>query len=72
MANLRRKTKRRPGGGLKAGQRRFVRRIAIPMVLYESIGVFSLVWAFALMFFEYSPGRKGGPILGLGGSNPFV
>jgi multiple sugar transport system permease protein len=25
-----------------------------------------------LMFYEYSPGRAGGPILGLGGSNPFV
>jgi multiple sugar transport system permease protein len=24
------------------------------------------------MFFDYSPGRAGGPILGLGGSNPFV
>jgi ABC-type sugar transport system permease subunit len=24
------------------------------------------------MLFEYSPGRAGGPILGLGGSNPFV
>ena len=24
------------------------------------------------MFFDYSPGRVGGPILGLGGSNPFV
>jgi ABC-type sugar transport system permease subunit len=29
-------------------------------------------WALALMFFEYGPGRAGGPILGLGGSNPFV
>jgi ABC-type sugar transport system permease subunit len=24
------------------------------------------------MFFEYSPGRAGGPLLGLGGSNPFI
>jgi len=60
------------GGGLAAGQRRFVRAVTIPIALYASIGVLTIAWAVALMFFKYSPGRAGGPILGLGGSNPFV
>jgi len=58
--------------GLRKGQRRFILGVTIPMILYEAIGVFTLLWAIILMFFKYSPGRKGGPILGLGGSNPFV
>ena len=65
------KSKRR--GGLAAGQRRFILSVSIPTVLYSAgLGVLSIVWAFALMFFEYSPGRTGGPILDLGGGNPFV
>jgi ABC-type sugar transport system permease subunit len=59
-------------GGLKAGKRRFITSVTIPMIIYEAIGVFTLFWAFILIFFKYSPGRAGGPILGLGGSNPFV
>jgi ABC-type sugar transport system permease subunit len=51
---------------------RFVLGITVPLLLYESLGVFVLGWAFVLMFFDYSSGRVGGPILGLGGSNPFV
>lgn len=70
--------KRNPGsrkqkrGGLAAGQRRFVLSVTIPMILYESIGILTLLWAFILIFFKYSPGRAGGPVLGLGGSNPFI
>jgi ABC-type sugar transport system permease subunit len=60
------------GGGLKAGKRRFILSVTTPMILYEALGVFTLLWAFILIFFKYSPGRAGGPILGLGGSNPFV
>jgi multiple sugar transport system permease protein/raffinose/stachyose/melibiose transport system permease protein len=44
-----------------------------PMVLYMLI--FSLlptVWAFTLAFYDYSPQRVGGELLGLGGNNPFV
>jgi ABC-type sugar transport system permease subunit len=67
----REKTKNK-GGGLKAGQHRFILSVTIPMIAYEAIGVFTLLWAFVLIFFKYSPGRAGGPILGLGGSNPFV
>ncbi len=63
------KTKRE---SLAVGQRRFVLSVTIPMILYESIGIFTLLWAFILIFFKYSPGRAGGPILGLGGSNPFI
>lgn len=59
-------------GGLAIAKRRFVASVTIPLLLYESLGIFVLGWAFALMFFDYSPGRLGGPILGLGGSNPFV
>ncbi len=59
-------------GGLAAGQRRFILSVTIPAVLYTAIGVFTIAWALVLIFFKYSPGRAGGPILGLGGSNPFV
>ena len=60
------------GGGLRVSQRHFILSVTIPMILYEVIGIFALLWAFILIFFKYSPGRAGGPILGLGGSNPFV
>lgn len=72
MAIRKREKERKQDSGLKKGQRRFVLSVTIPMVLYMSIGVFTLVWAFILIFFKYSPARAGGPILGLGGSNPFV
>jgi len=58
--------------GLAIAKQRFVNSVTIPLLLYESLAIFVLGWAFVLMFFEYSPGRLGGPILGLGGSNPFV
>jgi multiple sugar transport system permease protein/raffinose/stachyose/melibiose transport system permease protein len=59
-------------GGLWVSQRRFILGVTIPMILYGSIGVFTIAWALVLMFYDYSAGRKGGPILGLGGTNPFV
>jgi ABC-type sugar transport system permease subunit len=59
-------------GGLAAGQRRFILSVTIPTILYGSIGLLTIGWAVVLMLYEYSPGRAGGPILGLGGSNPFV
>jgi multiple sugar transport system permease protein len=59
-------------GGLAIAKRRFVLGVTVPLLLYESLGIFVLGWAFVLMFFDYSSGRVGGPILGLGGSNPFV
>ena len=72
MLKRKREKEKTTGSGLRRGQRRFVLSVTIPMILYESIGVFSLLWAFILIFFKYSPGRAGGLILGLGGSNPFV
>lgn len=69
---LRGTNKNRPTGGLAKSKSRFVSRILIPLLIYQSLGVFILAWAFILMFFDYSSGRLGGPILGLGGTNPFV
>jgi multiple sugar transport system permease protein len=70
--NLARAKPGKPSGGLATSKRRFVTSVTIPLLLYESLGIFVLGWAFMLMFFDYSPGRMGGPILGLGGSNAFV
>lgn len=66
------KSQKKGRGKLGRAQRRFVLFVAVPGALYTGIGIFSLVWAFVLMFFKYSAGRAGGPILGLGGNNPFV
>jgi multiple sugar transport system permease protein len=64
--------RRKSTGGLAIAKRHFVASVVVPLLLYESLGIFVLGWAFILMFFDYSPGRVGGSILGLGGSNPFV
>ena len=59
--------------GRNAAQRRFLLITVGGLVLYMAFWtLFPLVWGFALAFFEYSPRRAGGPILGLGGANPFV
>jgi multiple sugar transport system permease protein len=63
---------RKSAGGLAIARRRFVTGVIVPLLLYESLGIFVLGWAFVMMFFDYSPGRVGGPFLGLGGSNPFI
>jgi ABC-type sugar transport system permease subunit len=53
--------------------RGFVAGTVTPMVFYlATMSVLPLLWAFVLAFFDYSPRRVGGPILGLGGENPFV
>ena len=70
--NLGRKREKQSKGGLAIAKGRFVLSVTIPLLLYESLGIFVLSWAFVLMFFNYSSGRLGGPILGLGGTNPFV
>jgi ABC-type sugar transport system permease subunit len=67
-----RKREKQTRGGLAIAKGRFVLGVTIPLLLYESLGIFVLGWAFMLMFFDYSSGRLGGPILGLGGTNPFV
>jgi multiple sugar transport system permease protein len=58
--------------GLAAAKHRFVLSVTIPTVIYGSLGILTIGWALILMFYDYSPGRAGGPVLGLGGSNPFV
>lgn len=58
--------------GMAVSKRRFVLGVAIPLLLYLSVSIFVIGWAILLIFFEYSPTRRGGPFLGLGGSNPFV
>lgn len=74
--NWRRKSERRPitnqRGGLSIAKGRFVLSVTVPLLIYESLGLFVIGWAFVLMFYNYSSGRLGGPILGLGGTNPFV
>ena len=70
--NLGRKRVKQSEGGLAIVKGRFVLSVTIPLLIYESLGLFVIGWAFVLMFFNYSSGRVGGPILGLGGSNPFV
>lgn len=44
-----------------------------PLVFYLVVlSIFPVIWAVLLAFFDYSPRRTGGPVLGLGGNNPFV
>ncbi len=44
-----------------------------PLVLYIAFWtLFPMVWGIVLAFFDYSARRTGGPILELGGDNPFV
>jgi multiple sugar transport system permease protein len=60
-------------GGRESAKRAFILAATLPMVAY--LAVFSLLsngWGLALAFFEYSARRAGGPVLGLGGDNPFV
>jgi len=54
-------------------KKRFIGTTVSPLVLYMAFfTLFPLVWGFSLAFFEYSARRAGGPVLGLGGDNPFV
>jgi multiple sugar transport system permease protein len=53
--------------------RGFVAGTMTPFLFYLlTLSIFPLLWAIALAFFDYSPRNAGGPILGLGGDNPFV
>jgi len=61
------------GHGREGSKRVFILSAMTPMVLYAAFWIFlPIIWAAALSFFEYSARRQGGPILGLGGENPFV
>jgi multiple sugar transport system permease protein len=51
----------------------FVAGTITPLTFYLLLlSVLPLAWAILLAFFDYSPRRVGGPVLGLGGENPFV
>jgi len=59
--------------GRDSAERRFVFFTVVPLVLYMSFWtLFPITWGFLLAFFDYSARRAGGPILGLGGNNPFI
>ena len=58
---------------VRLSHRGFVAGTVTPMIFYlATMSLLPLLWAFVLAFFDYSPRRVGGPILGLGGDNPFV
>jgi ABC-type sugar transport system permease subunit len=59
--------------GRNRGQSVFVASALTPLMLYMLFWtLLPAVWAVILVFFKYSAARSGGPILGLGGDNPFV
>ncbi len=61
------------GQGRDSAQRKFVFASVTPLVLYMTFWtLFPIMWGLALAFFEYSSRRAGGPMLGLGGDNPFI
>ncbi len=63
----------KPQSHLAHAQRGMVAGTVSPLVFYLVVlSVFPVIWAILLAFFDYSPRRSGGPILGLGGNNPFV
>jgi multiple sugar transport system permease protein len=63
----------RPLEQTSPSHRGFVAGTITPLTFYLLLlSVFPLAWAIILAFFDYSPRRVGGPILGLGGDNPFV
>jgi len=59
--------------GRDSAEKRFVAWTVTPLVLYMAFWtLLPILWGFSLAFFEYSARRAGGPLLGLGGDNPFV
>lgn len=64
---------RRARTGSGRGQGLFVGAALTPLMLYMMFWtLLPMVWAVLLAFFKYAPTRIGGPLLGLGGDNPFV
>jgi multiple sugar transport system permease protein len=60
-------------GGINARKRAFILSIIIPTVILSLVWtLFPIIWSMILMFYNYNPGRVGGPFLGLGGTNPFI
>ena len=64
---------KQPRSGLHIAQDRFVGGTLTPIMLYMMFfALLPMIWAVALVFFDYSPARASSGFLGLGGSNPFV
>ena len=64
---------RRARTGSSRGRGLFVGSALTPLMLYMMFWtLLPMAWAVLLAFFEYAPRRSGGPLLGLGGDNPFV
>jgi ABC-type sugar transport system permease subunit len=64
---------RRAFTGRNRAQSLFVGSTLTPLMLYMLFWtILPVVWAVVLVFFRYSATRSGGPILGLGGDNPFI
>jgi len=60
-------------GGRESAKITFLGFTVTPLVLYMAFWTaFPMLWGLALALFEYSSRRAGGPLLGLGGDNPFV
>lgn len=60
-------------GGRESAKVKFLGYTVSPLVLYLAFWTaFPMLWGLSLAFFEYSARRAGGPLLGLGGDNPFV
>ncbi len=60
-------------GGRDSAKITFLGFTVTPLILYMTFWTaFPMLWGLALAFFEYSARRQGGPILGLGGDNPFI
>jgi multiple sugar transport system permease protein/raffinose/stachyose/melibiose transport system permease protein len=59
--------------GRDSAKRKFIFASVTPLVLYMAFWtLLPMMWGLALAFFEYSSRRAGGPVLGLGGDNPFI
>jgi ABC-type sugar transport system permease subunit len=64
---------RRAFNGRNRAQSIFVGTALTPLMLYMLFWTaLPVIWVILLTMFEYSATRKGGPILGLGGDNPFI
>ena len=60
-------------GSLFRRQNIFAGSTITPIMIYMMFfTLLPMLWGIVITFFRYSPTRLGGPILGLGGGNPFV
>lgn len=57
----------------KLQQPGFVPSTIAPLTFYLiALSIFPIVWSVTLSFYDYSPRREGGAVLGFGGNNPYV